>query len=96
MLGKMLLVGFLSAASAFTSSTLRNIPSSKVRSSRTVVSMIDADTLLVALPGMAALGITLGGTSNGVDVAHAAPAMPTPVASAEKIDVTLARYNFKR
>eukprot|EP00634_Sargassococcus_sp_CCMP2135_P009721 CAMPEP_0198655596 /NCGR_PEP_ID=MMETSP1467-20131203/8462_1 /TAXON_ID=1462469 /ORGANISM="unid. sp., Strain CCMP2135" /LENGTH=91 /DNA_ID=CAMNT_0044391603 /DNA_START=56 /DNA_END=328 /DNA_ORIENTATION=+ len=88
---KMLVVGFLSAASAFTSpAALQRVPAAPARSARTVPTMLDADTLLVALPGMAALGVTLT-NSNGA--AAPAPAMPAPVASAEKIDVTLARYN---
>ncbi|KAJ8614542.1 hypothetical protein CTAYLR_000847 [Chrysophaeum taylorii] len=90
---------FVSAAHAFTSpASLRTMPSSPA-SSRTAVTMIDADTLLVAVPSVAALGVSLQQSSFGGGVAQAPmhAAMPAPMPKAtEKVDVALARKNFKR
>ena len=47
--------------------------------------MLDADSLLVALPGVAALGVVL----------TKSPTVAAPVPM-EKVDITLARNNFKR
>ena len=74
------LTTIFSAASAFTSPMGVRSRSS----TRTAVTMLDADALLVALPGVAALGVTLVGSPSVAPV------------STEKVDVTLARNNFKR
>ncbi|KAJ8602673.1 hypothetical protein CTAYLR_010469 [Chrysophaeum taylorii] len=89
---------FVSAASAFTSSApLRGgIPSSPARSSRTAVTMIDADTLLVALPGVAALGVSLQKSSSDGGIASMHAATPATPKATEKVDIKLARQNFKR
>lgn len=80
----------LSAASAFTSSTQL-----RARTSRTTVTMLDADSLLVALPGVAALGVVLNkGTETPVVTVPAAATAVAP-ASKKTIDITLARHNFK-
>ncbi len=71
MLRNILLVGFVSAASAFMAPvSLRGTPAlPSARASSTAIKMVDADTVLLALPGLAALGISLqsknfGGTSH--------------------------------
>ncbi len=61
MLRNILLVGFVSAASAFVAPvSLRGTPAlASARASSTSIKMVDADTVLLALPGLAALGVSL-------------------------------------
>jgi len=79
------LMAFLSLASGFRSPALLRSRTARA-SSQSAVTMFDAETVLVALPGIAALGL----------MSQQQTAAVAPAAAGPTVDITLARKNFRR